>query len=128
MSKYENVCFIIKNYQVLSPEGSCESRTQGGPIVFTYVLFSLILFKEGCLGFQKHNFQEAFLNLENVLFTLVASLVASLVATRVARKMGTKKMHQKDGRLPHLFFLNAHLFLFYFMGILPTDRPSFFFL
>ena len=23
---------------ILSPEGSCESRTEGGPIVFTYVL------------------------------------------------------------------------------------------
>ena len=36
-------------------------------------------------------------------------------------------MHQKDGSLPIFFFSNAHLFLFYFMGILPTDRPSFFY-
>ena len=27
---------------ILSPEGSCESRTQGGPIVFTYVLIVVL--------------------------------------------------------------------------------------
>ena len=31
--------FWLEN--ILSPEGSCESRTEGGPIVFTYVLFWL---------------------------------------------------------------------------------------
>ena len=29
-------------YIPLSPEGSCESRTQGGPIVFTYVLIVVL--------------------------------------------------------------------------------------
>ena len=39
-----------------------------------------------------------------------------------------KKCIKKMGVCPTFFFSNAHLFLFYFMGILPTDRPSFFFM
>ena len=42
-SKYKalqlGVHLILLN--ILSPQGSCESRTEGGPIVFTYVLFVL---------------------------------------------------------------------------------------
>ena len=55
-------------------------------------------------------------------------LLADSLFGRDRGKMGTKKRHQKDGRLPIFFFFSdAHLLLFFFMGILPTDRPSFFF-
>ena len=38
---YDTAVTFYPLENVLSPEGSCESRTEGGPIVFTYVLFWL---------------------------------------------------------------------------------------
>ena len=47
---------------------------------------------------------------------------------RDARKMGTKKMHQKDGRLPHLFFFfKRPSFSFLFHGHIAHRPPIFFF-
>ena len=44
--------FFARN--VLSPEGSCESRTQGGPIVFICVLFVLVCVRKRFWHFQNH--------------------------------------------------------------------------
>ena len=41
--------------------------------------------------------------------------------------MGTKKMHQKDGRLPHLFFFKCPSFSFLFHGHIAHRPPIFFF-
>ena len=50
---------------ILSPEGSCESRTEGGPIVFTYVLF---LGRKRILDFKFTYGNLPFWDLENILF------------------------------------------------------------